>query len=155
MIAILEVFSGNKITIVFLIIALAAAFFVFYRIGHHVGKLQQDIKWKKRIPLLRDDAVKRSRAVLAGQFSEQLAPYLPDFRYSPKDCRFMGQPVDLIVFNGMNEKNINEVIFIEIKSGSSQLSQQEKNLRDAVNSGRVRYEEYRIPDKLISGENEE
>ncbi len=142
--------SQNKIIFLSCAMSIIAAFFIFYKIGIRIGHLQKDIEWKKIVPSIREDAAKRSRAVLAGQFSEQLAPYLPDFKYSPKDCRFLGQPVDLIVFKGMDEKKINEVIFIEIKSGSSQLSTQEKNLREAIISGNVRFEEYRIPDNLIS-----
>jgi len=34
----------------------------------------------------------KSRAVLGGQFSEQLAPFLPDFKYLPTECRFVGKP---------------------------------------------------------------
>jgi predicted Holliday junction resolvase-like endonuclease len=44
----------------------------------------------------------------------------------------------------MNEKNISEVIFLEVKSGASPaLNEQEKKLRDAVRAGRVRWVEYR------------
>ena len=48
-----------------------------YLIGRHVTQK----KFEEKIPELREDAIKQSRAVLSGQFSEQIAPYLPDFPY--------------------------------------------------------------------------
>jgi predicted Holliday junction resolvase-like endonuclease len=57
----------------------------------------------------------------------------------------VGKPIDFIVFKGMNEKDISEVIFLEVKSGSAkQLNDQEKRLRDAVQAGRVRWVEFAV-----------
>jgi len=89
--------------------------------------------------------IKTSRAVLGGQFSEQIAPYLPDFPYNPSDCRFMGKPIDFIVFKGMDEKDIHEVVFVEVKSGKTRaLSGQERRLRDTIEAGRVRWVQYNV-----------
>ncbi len=85
---------------------------------------------------------------MGGQFSEQLAPFLPDFKYSPTECRFMGKPIDLIVFRGMDEKKIDEIVFVEVKSGNAKISPVEKSLKEAIEKKRVRWEEYRIPDDL-------
>ena len=59
--------------------------------------------WKARYSrLIRQDAVQRSQATIAGQVHEQLLPYLPGFEFSPKDARFLGSPVDLVVFDGLD-----------------------------------------------------
>jgi predicted Holliday junction resolvase-like endonuclease len=72
-----------------------------------------------------------------------MAPLLPGFPFDPGDCRFVGKPVDFIVFKGMNEKNISGVIFLEVKSGSEKrLNDQEKQLREAVLAGRVTWAEF-------------
>ncbi|MBQ4235382.1 MAG: Holliday junction resolvase, partial [Treponema sp.] len=42
-------------------------------------------------------------------------------------------------------KPIDEVLFIEVKSGKSQLSEREKQIRSAIKNGRIRYVEYRLP----------
>ena len=70
---------------------------------------------------------------------------MPGFPYLPTECRFVGKPTDFIVFKGMDEKKINEIVFVEVKSGDSKLSSQEKNLKEAIEKKRVRFEEYRIP----------
>lgn len=92
----------------------------------------------------RQDAVKRSRNTLIGKLWETMAPYLPKFKYNPSDLRFLGSPIDYIVFKGMSKKDIDSVIFLEIKSGDSKLTDQEENLKRAVKAGRVRWEEFRI-----------
>jgi len=115
-------------------------------LGYVFGVSITNHKWKDNLPEIRQEAATKSRSVLRGLFSEQLAPYLPDFPYSPTECKFIGKPVDFIVFEGMDEKKINSVKFVEVKSGSSILTPQEKNLRDAINAKQVSFEEYRMPE---------
>jgi predicted Holliday junction resolvase-like endonuclease len=122
---------------------------IFLSIGIFLGikyaLLKTKHEWEGKIPSIREDAIKRSRSVLSGQFSEQLAPYLPEFPYSPTEVRFIGKPIDFLVFKGMDEKAISEVVFVEVKSGRSTMNSQEKALKEAILAKRVRWEEYRVP----------
>lgn len=125
---------------------IAAGLFAGILIGAVVQKLRDLAGIKKA----RNDAVKRSRAVLGGQFGEQLAPFLPEFPCNPGDARFIGKPVDYIAFPGTAEgRSVEEILLIEIKSGTSALSAREKEIREAVKKGRVRYVEYRIPGSVL------
>lgn len=125
---------------------IAAGLFAGILIGSIVQKLRDSAGIKKA----RNDAVKRSRAVLGGQFGEQLAPFLPDFPCNPGDARFIGKPVDYIAFPGTAEgRSVEEILLIEVKSGTSALSAREKEIREAVKKGRVRYVEYRIPGSVL------
>jgi predicted Holliday junction resolvase-like endonuclease len=127
------------------VVIVVIGFLVLFIAGYIVGKLVERQQWRGREKDIREDAVSRSRAVLRGSFSEQLAPYLPDFKYSPTEVRFVGKPIDFLVFQGLDEKEPSEVVFVEVKSGSSQLSTVERRLRDVINEKKVRWEEYRIP----------
>ena len=50
-----------------------------------------------------------------------------------------------IAFPGLCENNtVDEILLIEVKTNTSQLSSREKEIREAVKSGRIRYVEYRI-----------
>ncbi len=90
---------------------------------------------------IRQDAVKKSEAVTRGKVTEHLIPYFPDFEYNPKDARFLGTPVDFIVFDGLSEGEMKKVIFIEVKSGKTDtLSKREKLIRECVDRGKVSYE---------------
>ena len=125
------------------LIMLLLAIFVFlaYLIGRKIGQRVKEGEVERE----REDAIRRSRAVLSGQFSEQLAPYLPDFPYKPTEARFIGKPIDFI---GMDEKDISDVVFVEVKSGSSTLSTHERRLRDVIKKGNVKWEQYDIPKKM-------
>lgn len=99
---------------------------------------------------IRRDAVNRSQAVTVGKVTEHIAPYLPAFGYNPKDARFIGSPVDFVVFDGLNDGPVTQIVFIEFKSGASALSGRERQVRDAVKSGRVRWEELRVSSELAT-----
>jgi predicted Holliday junction resolvase-like endonuclease len=58
--------------------------------------------------------------------------------------RFLGTPVDLIVFDGMSENDLREIVFLELKTGSSSLSKRERRVRDAVQEKRVSWELFHL-----------
>jgi len=128
-----------------IVILVLIVLYLGYLIGKYIARKQHEDK----IPEIRETAVKQSRAVLSGQFSEQIAPYMPDFPYKPTEARFIGKPVDFVVFKGMDDKKIEEVVFVEVKTGQSQLSKTEKTLKEAIENKKVGWVEYRISEKLL------
>jgi predicted Holliday junction resolvase-like endonuclease len=108
-------------------------------------------EWKgQNEAAIRQDAIQRSRAVIAGQVSEHLLPFMPVFPYNPKDAKFIGSPIDLIVFDGLQEDSVRRVIFLEVKIGASGLSPRQRQLRDVIRAGRVEWQELR-PDAIPTG----
>jgi predicted Holliday junction resolvase-like endonuclease len=103
-------------------------------------------QWKNENELLiRSDAIGRSQSVIVGKVTEHLIPYLPDFKFNPKDARFVGSPIDLMVFDGLDEGELRNIFFIEVKTGaSSSLNSRQRQIRDAVQAGRVKWIELRI-----------
>ena len=90
---------------------------------------------------IRRAAITQSRAVLGGKFVEQLAPYLPEFKYDPTEARFIGSPIDLIVFPGLATGDPKEIVIMEIKTGKNcQLTPQQKKISQLVEDGMVRWE---------------
>ena len=140
-------FSTILIIILFLLIGIV--------IGHIIGVARRNKYWEAQIEKERKDAIAKSRAVLGGLFSEQLAPYLPDFPYSPSEVRFIGKPIDFLVFKGADSKKIDEVVFVEVKSGKAKINNHEKNLKETIEKKRVRWEEYRIPEDVTKKKTEE
>lgn len=102
--------------------------------------------WRQRNEkAIRRDAVQRSQAVTVGKVTEHLIPYLPEFDYNPKDARFIGSPVDFLVFDGLDEGDLRAIVFVEVKTGASTLSPREKRVREAVVDRRVRWRVMRGP----------
>jgi predicted Holliday junction resolvase-like endonuclease len=92
---------------------------------------------------IRRDAIGRSQATIAGLVHEQLLPILPGFPFNPKDARFLGSPVDLIVFDGLDAGQLDRIVFLEVKTGGAGLSARERQLRDVVRAGKVSWQEMR------------
>ena len=86
---------------------------------------------------IRQDAVQRSLVVSRGKLTEHIVPYLPGFDLDPKDVRFLGTPIDLIAFSGLNASQEVEIVFIEVKTGQSVLSARERAVKKAVEEKRV------------------
>ena len=91
----------------------------------------------------RRHAIDQHRAVTQGQVYEQLVPYLPDFDFNPKDARFLGRPVDFVVFDGLDEGELRRIVFVEVKTGGSRLTTRERLIRDAIRDGRIAWKEIR------------
>ena len=100
---------------------------------------KKNLEFSSELKKARQDAVKKSRAVLRGQASEHLAPFvIPNT--NPKDYRFMGNPIDYICFEGLSDvldgeaNEIKSVRFIDIKTGKSKLTKSQRKIRDAINT---------------------
>lgn len=94
---------------------------------------------------IRADAIQKSQSVIIGKVTEHVVPYLPDFAFNPKDARFIGSPVDLIVFDGLDRDALEQIVFIEVKSSASaSLTKRERHIRDAISAGKVRWQEIRV-----------
>jgi len=100
---------------------------------------------------IRMDALGKSRAVLKGKIGEQMAPVLPEFRYNPADARFLGSPIDYIIFDGYSEAKegngkIRRIVLMDIKTGKAKLSPIEKKVKEAVAAGLVEWETLQLKD---------
>ncbi|SDY36376.1 Holliday junction resolvase-like protein [Acinetobacter kyonggiensis] len=96
-------------------------------------------------------SVNTSRAVLKGKMAEQLAPIMPEFQYLPSDAKFLGDPIDYVVFDGYSDFRDGEgraedieVVLIDIKSGGARLTKGQQAIAQAIAQGRVRFETIRI-----------
>lgn len=109
---------------------------------------------KEEVEKARADSIKRQRSILKGQAMEQLAPFIhPD--YQVKDYKFMGDPIDYVIFSGMSEKNDNiEIIFMDIKTGTARLTKIQKQIKKAIEEGRFRFELFK-PDQYLDTLEEE
>jgi predicted Holliday junction resolvase-like endonuclease len=79
-----------------------------------------------------------------------VVPYLPGLDIDPKDIRFLGTPIDLIVFKGLNGSGEEvEIVFIEVKTGRSVLSPREKAVKKTVEEKRVSWRVFNPDEKVL------
>jgi predicted Holliday junction resolvase-like endonuclease len=140
------------LAIVIAILAIACVVLAYYLLKTS----HQFESWKRteeqRLGEARKAAIDQSRAVLGGKFVEQMAPYLPEFKYDPTEARFIGSPIDLIVFPGLSRDDPEEVVLIEVKTGKSQkLTVRERKIRELIETGKVRWESIYRPSTTETG----
>ena len=139
--------------IVIVVTALILVFFAWQKErGRSQARIEQLLSDHDRSLMeARKESVEKSRSSLKGQIAEQLAPLLPGFRYLPADARFLGDPIDYIVFSGYTDVRDNrssgdslEIVLLEVKRGKSALSPFQKAVARSIEEGRVRFEICRI-----------
>ena len=100
--------------------------------------LQRWLQEKERE--IRRDAIKRSVSTILGRVGEYIAPFIAaaDIGADPRDFRFIGSPIDYIVFKGLSRGKPEEIVFVEVKTGrSARLTERERAVRDLVRERRV------------------
>ncbi|MCK9466847.1 MAG: hypothetical protein M0P94_00815 [Candidatus Absconditabacterales bacterium] len=113
-------------------------------VGLVVGYLISKVYFEIKISGQRKNAVERSKNVLIGQVNEKIAPILPGFPYNYKDLVFIGKGVDYIVFDGLSKGNLNEIVFLEVKSGNSGLNRNETMIKNCIKNKKIAYDILRI-----------
>jgi predicted Holliday junction resolvase-like endonuclease len=117
--------------------------FVLVRLDHRIAEMKANHLIE--IGKAREDALNISRRVIKGQISEQMAPFLEGFPYKASNLKFFGNQFDFFCINDMSEARdtdipLEELVFIDIKTGKAQLSKIQRKIRDAVVDGRVFWE---------------
>lgn len=110
-----------------------------YKFDQKIKKWIEDEEQK-----IRQDAIQRSARVLSGKTLEKLVPFLDKFPYNPHDVRWLGDPIDLIIFDGYSTKGTPEqIVFCEVKSGESKLSKVQSKVKELINAKRVKWDEFK------------
>jgi predicted Holliday junction resolvase-like endonuclease len=87
--------------------------------------------------------VARSEAVLRGRITEQLAPMFDDFAFDPADARFIGSPIDFVVFDGLGDVHagradrLRRIVLLDVKTGRAGLTAVQRKVRACVEAGAV------------------
>jgi predicted Holliday junction resolvase-like endonuclease len=120
---------------------------VSYRFKKKVRLLQE--QFEKERAEIRRDAKKRSGAVQWGKTIEHFVPFMPGFPVPPEDCTFLGMPIDYVAFKDTGSKTKCSVHFVEVKSGSAFLMGKQKNIKKAIEEGRVHWHEITVDGNTV------
>jgi predicted Holliday junction resolvase-like endonuclease len=141
------------------VLALALGFALgFYYVKAQITAIEEKTRaeletWKlEAAGEIRKDSVNRSRSTIKGKIAEQMAPLLPDFCFNPADARFIGSPVDYIIFDGLtrvadDKEGEIQIVFIDVKKGSgAALTRTQRLIKLAVEKRSVAWKTLRLPD---------
>jgi len=134
------------------VVAIMLIAYIFYLKRERSVLLREiEVRAQKRLMEMKDELRKeileKSRAVLKGRIAEQIVPFLEQFRYNPSDARFIGSPIDYVIFDGYTDvKDRKEVhpitvVLVDVKTGkSASLTHEQRKIKEAVEQKRVRWE---------------
>jgi len=103
---------------------------------------------------IRTSSLNASRNTIKGKVSEQILPMLPGLMYEPSEMRFLGSPIDYIIFDGYNDaKNgqgeIRAIVLADVKRGNkAKLSPIQKKIKEAIEKGNIRWETIHLGEDL-------
>ncbi len=105
-------------------------------------------KTQEREESIRKTAIESSRYALRGQVTEELIPLAEGFPYKLSDCKFFGQPIDYVVFQGLSDFRDGKgeeisIIIADVKTGNAKLSRTQRGIRDAILAGRIKFETWK------------
>ncbi len=161
---------NNSLLIILIIIVICLILLIFWLLSQLlaikkdllIAEKQWENDWENRElefheekRLAVEQAKKRSRTSqrnqIKGQLGERFTPFMGGFPYNPSDCRFLGEPIDFIIFNNLHECSDGrvpieavEIIIADVKTGDARLSQRQKILQHIIANGQVRFETLRV-----------
>jgi len=114
-----------------------------------------DLRVNERLKIeekkIREEAIMNSRSTIRGQSVEKFIPLHESFKeYCPSDARFLGMPVDYVIFSGVSDildgkKNgLVKITFLDVKTGKATLTKAQKKIKEAVEAGRVEWKTIQI-----------
>jgi predicted Holliday junction resolvase-like endonuclease len=122
-------------------------FLVIIYLTYKLSCYKTDLKWQKNLVKLRGDIANSQRANIKGKVTETFAPFLEGFPFKASECKFLGDPIDFVAFEGLDERDVKGVHFVDVKSGGARLSKHQKQIKDLIdslNSEDVTFREFRF-----------
>jgi predicted Holliday junction resolvase-like endonuclease len=108
-----------------------------YTLADEIAQIQVADK----LQAAKKEVLNKSSQIVKGKVLEHFSPYFPNFPYNPQDARFLGAPIDFIVFDGLSEGELKQIIFVEVKTGNEnrKLPKREQMIKNCIENGNVQW----------------
>jgi predicted Holliday junction resolvase-like endonuclease len=128
---------------------IAGLIYILNMTKDEIKRLQDQIEQTAAAHIVEKAKVKkestfRSSAVNWGKSIEHFVPFMTKFPVPPEDVVFLGMPIDYVGFTHTDSKTKCEVHFIEVKSGNAALMGKQRNIKRAIQEGRVTWHEIAV-----------
>jgi predicted Holliday junction resolvase-like endonuclease len=82
-------------------------------------------------------------SVNMGFILERLAPVLEHFPFDKNDCRSLFDPIDYVIFEGLQKTGkVQKIFFVDIKSGKAKLKPNQKAIKQMIEQKKVEFKNY-------------
>ena len=114
-------------------ILILCALFLLWLV-YTLGQWRKEVEWQEKLGHLRGEVADKQRAGIKGKVTEMFAPHLPGFPFKSSECKFIGDPIDYIVFEGLDDRHVRAIHFIDVKADSSVLKKHQQEIKDLITS---------------------
>src|SRR3989338_1058272 len=133
----------NQELLVFVIIAA-----IFGYLLYKWGQFRKEQEWKEKLEKLRSEIADKQRAGIKGKITEMFAPYLEGFPFKASECKFIGDPIDYVVFEGLDNRDITGIHFLDVKADSSELKKHQRQIKELIEQkGNIGFKTFRFRTK--------
>ena len=84
-----------------------------------------------------------ARSINRGLILERMLPLLKGFRFDKNDCRSVFDPIDYIIFDGLNGTGkVKKIYFAEVKTGNAKVSPRQSIIAKRISEKKVTFIQY-------------
>ena len=95
-----------------------------------IGENENDFAEKERA--IKDEAVQRGRSKVLQTVLNSMDEYFTKMKYNPYDIKPILHPVDFVIYEGMNDKKMNDVVFLSKKTENPYLDKLHTSINEAI-----------------------
>ena len=130
----------TSIVLLIVLLAILIASLITFLVTQHYfkKKLQEAIK----------ESLRGQRSKISGDILEKFCPFSPNYHYNLRDVVAIFDTFDFMVLKGRSDGMIEEVIIQEMKSTPQSLKPNQRQLRDCIKAGKVRFEHWQFSNEL-------
>jgi predicted Holliday junction resolvase-like endonuclease len=102
----------------------------------------------EQVDLAIKDFKKRSGRTRVGTTVEQMVPFVKDMPFDPSDMRILsGGPVDYVVFDGLCDGEVQELVFLDIKTGKGKVNSVQRQVKRCADLGLVSFGVFEVDER--------
>ena len=91
---------------------------------------------------IREDAAKRAQAQVPKLIKKSLSDHIVSLKYNPYDIKPINHPIDLVIYDGMSDGDVKDVIFLHSKNKA--MRELHKSVHNAVENKEYDWKVVRI-----------
>lgn len=109
---------------------------------------EREMKLEETLRIIREKATERARRVLLPKLLRKVDPLFTSLGYFPQDAKAIFDPIDFVVFDGMNrDENVRRIVFMDHQTENRDQRIIQKSIEKTIEKERYEWETIRISSK--------
>jgi len=96
-----------------------------------IGEKENEFAQKEKT--IKEKAVQRGRSKVLKTVLDSMDDYFTKMKYNPYDIKPILHPVDFVIYEGMNEKKMNDVVFLSRETKNPYMNKLHTSINEVIN----------------------